>query len=104
MLLAGAGDRKALGSPWSQTLVLLLPPPFSLPSSLPPVHSQAEIPLPTGCRLGAFPGYPNPLTPGHALLPSPSRHEPFLAGICLLDAVLGAGTGSRLQPGCLLHS
>lgn len=62
----------------------------------------AETPLPTGCRLRTFLGYPNPLTPGHALLSShpagitssPSEgtaSEPFLADICLLDAVLYSG-------------
>lgn len=88
-------------------LVCLLSPSFSFPSSLPPKCSMAEVPLSLGCRLGAFLGYPNSspsLFPPPPPLPLKGQHEPFLAGICLLDAVLGAGTGSSLQPGCLLHS
>lgn len=54
---------------------------------------------------GAFLGYPIPLTPGEPLLSSPplplKGHKPFLGDVCWM---LGAGTGSSVQPGCLLHS
>lgn len=121
MLLPEAWDKKALWDAWSkgtgplwyQISVFLLSSSFSISPSLLSMHSLAEIPL-SRMQVGSFPGVSKPTDLRTSLslfplqvpppLPLKGQHEPFLVGICLSDAVLEAGTGSSLHPGCLLNS